>query len=86
MQKLQLKRSLFQAHPPIVRTADRRLIVLMQKQFEAVQTQLSQLLIFWLNTKKEKINENLRFMCYLYIYSGSINQLEIIKYKLTGNV
>ena len=54
MQKLQLRLSLLQAHPPIVHTMDRRLIVLMQKQFEAVQTQRSQPLVFWLSTKKEK--------------------------------
>ena len=58
MQKLQSKRFLFQAHLPIVRTADRQLIVLMQKQFEAVQTQLSQLQIFWPSTKEEKTNDN----------------------------
>ena len=63
MQKLQLRRSLFQAHPPIGHTVDRQLIVLMQKQFEAVQTQLSQLQLFWLSTEKEKINDNLCLMC-----------------------
>ena len=62
MQKLQLRRSLFQAHPPIGRTVDRQLIVLMQKLFEAVQTQLSQLQIFWLSTKEEKTNDNLFFL------------------------